>query len=100
MPEKPNVTDLVLWANERFDDMIQQRHEMGGTKYGPVAFMEIDSIEMALEEVADLANYARYTWIKLKLLQVNLSQLPEVQDAEQSVTLGKDAVSNPFTRKD
>jgi hypothetical protein len=98
-PVKPDMAGLIVWANSQFEEMVQNRHEMGGLKYGPVAFMDIDSLEMALEEIADLANYARYTWIKLKLLQVSVSKLPEVLDSEEPVNLGKDAVSNPFIRK-
>jgi len=56
-------------ASESFDQLTMARHEMGAETYGPVKFMEIDSIEMALEEIADLANYARYTFIKLYLVQ-------------------------------
>lgn len=42
---------------------------MGAEKYGPVKFMEIDSVEMAIEELADLANYVLYTYVKLRMLQ-------------------------------
>lgn len=54
---------------DEFAAMCQQRHEMGAEKYGPVKFLSIDSLQMALEEVVDLANYAMYTYIKLRILQ-------------------------------
>jgi len=78
-------------ANLAFENMVQDRHDMGAEKYGPVKFLELDSIQMALEEVADLANYARYTFIKLWLLQYQLV-FPE----QKPDPLGKDAVRNPF----
>lgn len=53
----------------RFDQDTAARHVFGSQKYGPVKFLEIDSIEMAIEEVLDLANYARYTYIKLRMVQ-------------------------------
>lgn len=52
-----------------FDSLCQERHEMGAEKYGNLNFMETDTIEMAIEEIADMANYLRYTYIKLRMLQ-------------------------------
>lgn len=60
--------ELQDYVNE-FVAMCQQRHEMGAVKYGPVNFLKIDSLQMAIEEVVDLANYAMYTYIKLRILQ-------------------------------
>lgn len=59
---------LQEYSNE-YDAMTKARHEMGAEKYGPVRFAEVDSLQMAMEEVADLGNYARYTFIKLRMLQ-------------------------------
>lgn len=55
-------------SNE-FDDMCEARHKMGAQKYGPGKFLTVDTIEEALMEIVDLANYARYTFIKLRMLQ-------------------------------
>lgn len=61
--------NAIEHASESFDALTMARHEMGAEKYGEVKFLEVDSLEMAMEEVIDLANYARYTFIKLYLLQ-------------------------------
>jgi hypothetical protein len=61
---------------------------MGAEKYGPVKFLEVDSLEMAMEEVIDLGNYARYTFIKLYLLQKALSKQ---LDKQQPDMLGRTA---------
>lgn len=82
----PHAIDV---ASAVFEEMTRDRHEMGAQKYGAVKFMEIDSIEMALEEVADLANYARYTFIKLWLLQQQMSNTP-------APILGVKSVENPY----
>lgn len=84
---QPNPADIEA-ASIAFDEYVQHRHTMGGEKYGPVRFLEIDSIEMALEELADLANYTRYTFIKLWLLRDQL--MPRIP-----TQLGPDAVKNP-----
>ena len=55
--------------NDDFERLMQERHEMGAKKYGPVKFMEVDSLEEATEELVDFANYIRYTYIKVRLLQ-------------------------------
>lgn len=76
-------------ASQEFDNMCQERHAMGNEKYGQVQFLQVDSISMALEEIADLANYARYTFIKLYLLRrsIGVQALPAI---------GKDAIVNPY----
>ncbi len=58
--------------NELSDEwglFIQERHEMGAREYGPTAFLENDMFEFIFEELADIANYVRYTYIKLRLLE-------------------------------
>lgn len=37
--------------------------------YGEAGFFHTDTLRMAMEEVVDLSNYARYTFIKLYVLQ-------------------------------
>lgn len=76
-----------------FMQMVRERHEAGAEKYGDFGFVGVDTIEMALEEVADLANYARYTWVKLWLLRKELEQ---AATAPAPSTLGAGSVSNPY----
>jgi hypothetical protein len=70
MNEEPVVGyDVAIQhLSDMFDAECQARHEMGAEKYGPVKFMTVNSIEEAMAEIVDLANYARYTYIKLALL--------------------------------
>ena len=69
---------LIVQVSEEFDDLCADRHKAGSEKYGPGKFLTVDTIQEALDEIADLANYARYTYIKLRLLQESIaSQLPE-----------------------
>lgn len=63
---------LVESLSNEFDAYCQKRHDFGEQKYGPVRFAEVDTLEMAIEEVIDLANYARYTFVKLRLVQEHL----------------------------
>lgn len=64
-----DLAELLTQADQAFVNSCQARHEKGEEKYGPMTFLEVDTLEMAMEEVVDLANYARYTFIKLYMLQ-------------------------------
>jgi hypothetical protein len=60
---------LAQQASHDLDEQCQARHAIGQEKYGQWTFLDADTIEMAMEEVADMMNYMRYTYIKLWLLQ-------------------------------
>ena len=55
--------------SEEFDSTCAERHEMGAEKYGALKFVEKDTFQEMIEEIVDLANYARYTYIKLRMMQ-------------------------------
>lgn len=63
------LAEQLAKYSQEFDELTQERHIKGAETYGPVNFMSVDTIRMAMEEVADLSNYARYTYIKLCLLR-------------------------------
>jgi hypothetical protein len=72
------VTELLKKLSVQFDEFTLERHKLGAERYGAFKFLELDTLEMAMEEVADLANYARYTYIKLALLKLKIdSMLPD-----------------------
>lgn len=59
--------------------------EMGADRYGPYKFLGTDTLQEAMDEVVDLANYARMTYIKLWLLQQEIAKLAQkhpVADAQ------------------
>jgi hypothetical protein len=62
-------------ASARFFAMMQNRHDMGEQKYGPIKFMEVNTLEEAMEEVVDLANYAMYTFMKLYILNAQTQRV-------------------------
>lgn len=63
--------DIQRFADE-FTELCQERHRRGAEKYGPTKFLDVDTLEEAVFELADLANYARYTFIKVRALQEEL----------------------------
>lgn len=65
----PSLVELLEKYNAEFDDMVLDRHQMGSEKYGPGKFLTVDTMQEALFELADLSNYARYTFIRIRLLQ-------------------------------
>jgi hypothetical protein len=62
---------------EEFDRLCIERHEMGAKQYGPVAFLKNNMVEFMAEELADLCNYAKYTYIKLRLFQEMYEDSPD-----------------------
>jgi hypothetical protein len=71
--EQVDLAEFITELSVEFDVRAAERHEMGAKKYGPGKFLTVDTIEEALQEIIDLANYARYTFIKLRLLQESLA---------------------------
>jgi hypothetical protein len=70
--------------SKEFDRVTQERHYEGAVKHGPVKFMTVDTLQEALDEVADLANYARYTYMKLRLLQEGIAlQMADLAQQQQ-----------------
>lgn len=60
--------------SEEFEAFCYNRHLKGAKEYGDTKFLEIDTVRYALEELADLANYARYLYIKLRILEEELRE--------------------------
>lgn len=66
---------MLSELSDEFDKRTIERHKDGATRYGSFKFMVVDTIDEALEEIIDLGNYARYTFIKLRLLQERIRQM-------------------------
>jgi hypothetical protein len=69
-----DLVKLLAQANDAFDAVVTERHIRGSEKYGPLKFLGVNVVEEAMEELADLANYARYTWVKLYLMNQALDR--------------------------
>lgn len=70
--DSAELLETIQNASAEFDKMCTERHERGAQKYGELGFLENDTLTMAIEEVIDLANYARYTYIRIRLIQQRL----------------------------
>lgn len=84
------LVELIQKYNDLFDDMLQQRHEVvGREKYGNFAFLKNDVGRMLMEELADSANYARYLFIKIGILNEHLAgELQGEADKDGNITIG------------
>jgi hypothetical protein len=60
--------------SDAFDTLCQERHNEGQKEYGTFTFLGNDVVRMMMEELADTANYCRYQFIKLMILQDALEQ--------------------------
>ena len=68
-PKKLTLEERIEQLNEEFIDFCNERSIEGAETYGQYAFLENDMFQYMLEEIADLANYARFTYIKLRLME-------------------------------
>jgi hypothetical protein len=92
---------IIAKLGEAFEQECIDRHAMGAKKYGPVKFLTVDSFQEAMMELADLANYARYSWIKLALLSAQASQFEEALQAIRTSQDGQlpEGFVNPFRKQ-
>jgi hypothetical protein len=67
--EVKELIDHINKYSGEYDDLTQQRHNEGERKYGAGSWLGIDTLQHAIDEVLDLGNYARFTYIKLRMLQ-------------------------------
>lgn len=68
-PDAWELQGLIQQASNDLDEACLHRHQVGQEKYGELTFFDKDTLAMAMEEIADMMNYMRYTWIKLWLMQ-------------------------------
>lgn len=55
--------------NTEFFDLCQQRTEQGAREYGELNFLNVNLPEYIYEELADMANYARFLYIRLRAIE-------------------------------
>jgi hypothetical protein len=77
MMDAEKIQQLAAEAADEFDELCKHRHSLGEKKYGAGKFLTVDTLEEALYELSDLSNYARYTFIRIRLLQAQLEELNE-----------------------
>jgi hypothetical protein len=70
--ENTTKADLIQNFSNEFEMSCKKRMREGAVEYGETAFLEANVIEMAKEEVLDLANYAKMLFIKIRLLEHEL----------------------------
>jgi len=97
-----NVDNLIETANTAFEQDCFDRHAMGEKKYGDGTFLDKDTIRMAMDEAIDIANYMRYTYVKLFLMRegvMNWEGDGVAKPREGMENMGKNAVFLPMQRR-
>lgn len=74
-----NANLMLLASKERYDVQFEaqraERLAMGEEEYGEYNFLSANVIEMAKEEVIDLANYAQFIYYKLCMLEEDMKDV-------------------------
>lgn len=64
---------LLNQLSLEFIERCQERLNVGAEEYGPFKFLENDTLDMLLEELLDISNYALMTYVKVRMLQKYLA---------------------------
>jgi hypothetical protein len=75
MLDASELQQLLVGADASFVETCDQRMRLGEEQYGPYKFLGVDTLQEAMDEVIDLVNYGRMTYIKLYLLQASLKKI-------------------------
>jgi hypothetical protein len=86
--EREEFQQYLVGLFTAVDEETFQRHTEGAETYGPLKFVTADTLQEAYEEILDLINYARYTAVKVKMLQAFLSEKAAAVEGTQTTGAG------------
>jgi len=66
--DKQQLEKLEVF-NQEFFDLCEVRHNDGAKEYGDLNFLTVNLPEFIYEEMADISNYVRFMYIRLRLLE-------------------------------
>lgn len=69
------IEDKINELSREFDQRCFNKHQLGEEKYGPGTWLGVDTLEHALDEMVDMANYIRMTYIKIRMLQEGIARI-------------------------
>lgn len=83
---------VIQGLSDELDRRCQERFDMGERKYGPGTWMQVDTLEMLIEELIDMLNYLRFTYIRIRAMQEMLGTDKSTEHPLEGMEmLGKDA---------
>ena len=85
-PSTDELEALTQEANAAFEVACRTRHAKGEEEYGHNTFLTAPTVEMGLEELADLCNYIRYTYIRLYILNKMMGKAINQKQKEMQST--------------
>jgi len=69
MSDSEKLLKMMETFNSEFFDLCEVRHNTGAEEYGSLNFLNVDLPTFMYEEMADIANYARFLYIRMRLLE-------------------------------
>jgi hypothetical protein len=81
-PMPAGLENLIADAHHQLNREIRRKEEVGAETYGEFAFLQNPTLEMAMDEIVDLMNYLRYTYVKTYMLNKVLQQYNELTKPE------------------
>lgn len=86
--DKQQLSENVERFGTEFENGCSDRMAYGKEKYGPGKFLTVDTMQEALYELMDLSNYAKLTFIRVRLLQEQLEEMSNLSDKDFTQELG------------
>lgn len=78
--QPPTVQVDLQELSDRFSQACQDKHTLGEQKYGPGTWVGVDTLAMMQDEIVDMANYARFSWIRLEIIRQMMDASGEVAE--------------------
>lgn len=63
-----DIQRLTNKADAQLEVELHRKERVGAEKYGEWAFLQNPTLEMAMDEIIDLINYAKFTYRKLYIM--------------------------------
>jgi len=80
---KSALEAMVEEGRTALAEELKKRLAQGEEEYGKLTWLQADTVSELMEEVADIINWASFTWIKLHMLQKTLDAITAKHRAAQ-----------------
>lgn len=92
-----DLAELLKEAQTELHIKLQQRMDAGEREYGQLAFMERDTMDELMEEVADIINWGTFVYLKMYMVKRAYAALAARKE-DESATSGFITMKDLFGR--
>jgi hypothetical protein len=78
--------ELLKEGQAELNKKLQERMDTGAQEYGELAFLNRETIEEVMEEVADVINWGTFVYLKMYMVKRAYNALLERRDSQGDAT--------------